>query len=56
MNADKLHCSGISVVDAFHAMNYPYPHPESVKPSDMRRLTDRELTLVFRNMGSGFAG
>ncbi|MDR0469439.1 MAG: SDR family oxidoreductase [Peptococcaceae bacterium] len=55
MNAGKLHCSGISVVDAFHAMNYPYPHPESVKPSDMRRLNDRELTLVFRNMGPGFA-
>ena len=56
MNAGKLHCSGISVVDAFAAMNYPYPHPESVRPSDMRRLTDRELTLVFRNMGPGFAG
>jgi 3-oxoacyl-[acyl-carrier protein] reductase len=56
MNAGKLHCSGISVVDAFAAMNYPYPHPEAVRPSDMRRLTDRELTLVFRNMGPGFAG
>jgi NAD(P)-dependent dehydrogenase (short-subunit alcohol dehydrogenase family) len=56
MNAGKLHCSGISCVDAFQAMDFPYPHPESVKPSDMRRLTDRELTLVFRNMGPGFTG
>jgi hypothetical protein len=54
MNAGKLHCSGISVVDAFQAMHYPYPHPETVVPSDMRRLSDRELTLVFRNMGPGF--
>lgn len=54
MNAGKLHCSGISVVDAHQAMKYPYPHPENVQPSDMRRLTDRELTLVFRNMGPGF--
>ena len=56
MNAGQLHGSGISVTDAFAAMNYPYPHPESVRTSDMRRLTDRELTLVFRNMGPGFAG
>jgi NAD(P)-dependent dehydrogenase (short-subunit alcohol dehydrogenase family) len=56
MNAGKLHGSGISVVDAFAAMNYPYPHPESVRPVDMRRLNDRELTLVFRNMGPGFNG
>ena len=54
MNAGKLHCSGISVVDAHWHMKYPYPNAENVKPSDMRRLTDRELTLVFRNMGPGF--
>ena len=56
MNAGKLHCSGISVVDAFQAMDFPYPHPELVQRSDMRRLDDRELTLVFRNMGPGFTG
>jgi len=56
MNAAKLHGSGISVLDAFEAMNYPYPHPETVRPSTMRRLTDRELTLVFKNMGPGFNG
>ena len=56
MNAGKLHGSGISVNDAFAAMNYPYPHPEEVKPSGMRRLNDLELTLVFKNVGSGFAG
>jgi len=54
MNAGKLHCSGISVIDAFHEMKYPFPHPEAAKPSDMRRINDRELTLVFRNMGPGF--
>ena len=56
MNAGKLHGSGISVNDAFAAMNYPYPHPEAVQPSGMRRLNDRELTLVFKNVGPGFDG
>ena len=55
LNAETLHGSGISVIDAFHAMNYPFPKPDLARPSDMRRLTDNELTLVFRNMGLGFA-
>ena len=55
IHAGKLHGSGISVIDAFAAMDFPYPHPETVKPNTMRRLNDRELTLVFRNMGPGFA-
>ena len=54
MNAEKLHGSGIGVNEAFEAMNYPYPLPDSVQPSGMRRLTDLELTLVFKNMGPGF--
>ncbi|MCL2121109.1 MAG: SDR family oxidoreductase [Clostridiales bacterium] len=54
LRADKLHGSGISVIDAFHEMQYPFPHPENAMPSDMRRLTDHELTLVFRNSGPGF--
>ena len=54
MHAEKLHGSGISVVDAFHDMKYPFPNPETAKPSDMRRLTDNELTLVFKNIGPGF--
>jgi 3-oxoacyl-[acyl-carrier protein] reductase len=56
LNAEQLHGSGISVIDAFHAMGYPFPNPESAQKSEMRRLTDNELTLVFRNMGPGFTG
>jgi len=55
LNAGQLHGSGISVIDAFHAMGYPFPNPERAEKSVMRRLTDNELTLVFRNMGPGFA-
>ena len=53
LNAAKLHGSGINVLDAFHAMNYPYPKPEAVRLRNMRRLTDNELTLVFCCMGPG---
>jgi hypothetical protein len=35
-------------------MDFPYPKPETVERSEMRRLTDNELTLVFKNMGPGF--
>ena len=56
LNAEKLHGSGIVINDAFNAMNYPYPKPETVTKSTSRRLTDMELTLVFLNMGPGFAG
>ena len=54
LHAETLHGSGISVFDAFNAMNYPYPKPESVRKRDTRRLNDNELTLVFCNMGPGF--
>ena len=56
LNAAKVHGSGISVADAFDAMGYPYPNPETLPKSPMRRLTDNELTLVFKNMGPGFRG
>ena len=55
LNAETLHGSGISCFDAFAAMDFPYPKPETVtKAPPMRRLSDNELTLVFKNMGSGF--
>ena len=54
VNAGRLHGSGISVIDAFHDMGYPFPHPETARKTGMRRLTDNELTLVFKNMGPGF--
>ena len=55
LNAGKVHRSGFSNTDAFHAMKYPYPYPDTVQNVEMRRLTDNELTLVFKNMGSCFA-
>jgi len=55
MNASTLHGSGISVIDAFNAMGYPYPNPATVGKTPSRRLTDRELTLVLMNMGPGFS-
>lgn len=55
LNAAKLHRSGISGVEAFHAMKYPFPFPEAARESKLHRLSDKEMTWVFRNMGSGFA-
>ncbi|MCL1804804.1 MAG: SDR family oxidoreductase [Clostridiales bacterium] len=55
MNAERLHGSGISVIEAFHAMKYPFPNPENARLSGMRRLNDNELTLVFKNIGPGFS-
>lgn len=55
LHAAKLHGSGISGVEAFHAMRYPFPFPEAARESKLSRLSDKELTWVFRNMGSGFA-
>ncbi|HHX75612.1 MAG TPA: SDR family oxidoreductase [Firmicutes bacterium] len=55
LHAQELHGSGIIINDAFMAMNYPYPNPSTVRKIDSRRLTDPELTMVFCNMGPGFA-
>ena len=60
LNAPALHGSGVALFDALKAMNYPYPHPESLKKAPerpkSRRLNHMELTTVFLNMGPGFAG
>ena len=53
-NAGKLHGSGINILDAFDAMDYPYERPETVRKEKMSRLNDTELTFVFANMGPGF--
>lgn len=53
-HAEELHGSGILISDAFDAMNYPYPNPETVRKIDTRRLSDMELTMAFCNMGTGF--
>ncbi len=54
LHAEELHGSGIIINDAFNAMNYPYPNPETVRKMESRRLTDMELTMTFCNMGPGF--
>ena len=55
LNADKLHGSGIILFDAFDAMDYPYPLPEYRRPpSEYKKLSDNELTMVLCNMGPGF--
>jgi hypothetical protein len=55
LHAKELHGSGIIIGDAFDAMNYPYPNPESLRKTEARRLSDMELTLAFCTMGPGFA-
>jgi NAD(P)-dependent dehydrogenase (short-subunit alcohol dehydrogenase family) len=55
LHAKELHGSGIIINDAFDAMNYPYPNPESLRHMESRRLSDMELTMAFCTMGPGFA-
>ena len=54
INRGKLHRSGISTVEALHAMHYPFPYPEAARQSKLHRLNDVELTWVHRNIGPGF--
>ena len=57
LNAEKLTGSGIIINDAFTAMDFPYPKPETaMKSGGGRRLTDMELTMAFCTMGPGFTG
>ena len=55
LNRGKLHGSGVSTVEALHAMDYPFPYPEAARQSTMHRLSDIELTWVHRNIGKGFS-
>jgi len=54
LNAKKLSGSGIIINDAFDAMNFPYPNPQTVSREKSRRLTDMELTMVLCTAGPGF--
>ena len=54
LNAKKIHGSGIIIQQAFRAMNWEYPKPETVPEVDMARLTDNGLQLIFAYMGPGF--
>ncbi|MCL2366831.1 MAG: SDR family oxidoreductase [Oscillospiraceae bacterium] len=54
LNAQKLNGSGIIMNDAFDAMNYPFPNPESAVRNKLKRLSDFEMTMALCNMGPGF--
>ena len=58
LHAEELHGSGIIINDAFTAMNFPYPVPETVMHNpnapQAHRLSDMELTMAFCTMGPGF--
>jgi len=52
--AKEIHGSGIIIQQAFKAMNWQFPKPETVPEGDMERLGDRALSLIFAYMGFGF--
>ena len=52
--AVELHGSGVTIGQAFRQMNWPYPKPETVQNTDLQRIDDRALSLVFTLMGPGF--
>ena len=52
--ATELHGSGVTIQHAFRQMNWPYPKPETVQNTDMERIDERALSLVFTLMGPGF--
>jgi NAD(P)-dependent dehydrogenase (short-subunit alcohol dehydrogenase family) len=53
--AAELHGSGIIIGQAFRQMNWSYPKPETVPNTDLQRIDDRVLPLIFAYMGPGFA-
>ena len=56
LNAKKLHGSGIIIQQAFKAMNWKFPKPETVPEGDRDRLTNDIIPLMFAYMGPGFSG
>ncbi len=52
--AVELHDSGVTIGQAFRQMSWPYPKPETVQKTDLQRIDDRALSLVFTIMGQGF--
>ncbi len=54
LHAKELHGSGIMIQQAFKAMNWQFPKPETVREEEMERLSDMALMLVFSIMGPGF--
>jgi hypothetical protein len=35
-------------------MNWPYQKPETVQTSDLERISEHALSMIFSIMGSGF--
>jgi NAD(P)-dependent dehydrogenase (short-subunit alcohol dehydrogenase family) len=52
--ARELHGSGVTIGQAFRQMNWQYPKPETVHETDLQRIDDLPLSLVFAIMGPGF--
>lgn len=52
--AAELHGSGVTIQQAFRQMDWQYPKPETVQNTDLERIDDRALSLVFAIMGPGF--
>ncbi|MGI6216911.1 MAG: SDR family NAD(P)-dependent oxidoreductase [Coriobacteriales bacterium] len=55
LHADEIHGSGVIVSEALIAMGYPFPVPETAKPSDSPRIEDPfAITMMFCNMGKNY--
>ena len=52
--ANELHGSGVTVQQALRQMDWPFPKPETLHPTDFQRIDDMALTMVFAIMGPGF--
>jgi NAD(P)-dependent dehydrogenase (short-subunit alcohol dehydrogenase family) len=54
VHAAELHGSGLMIQQALRQMDWKFPKPETVPTSDMQRLDDRALPMIFAAMGPGF--
>jgi hypothetical protein len=52
--AKELHGSGILLQQALRQMDWPFPKPETVPASDLERISEHGLSMIFSIMGQGF--
>jgi NAD(P)-dependent dehydrogenase (short-subunit alcohol dehydrogenase family) len=52
--ANELHGSGITLQQALRQMDWPFPKPETVHNTDLDRISDHALAMIFSIMGPGF--
>jgi NAD(P)-dependent dehydrogenase (short-subunit alcohol dehydrogenase family) len=52
--AKEIHGSGILLQQALRQMDWPYPKPETVPTSDLERISEHGLSMIFSIMGPGF--